>query len=171
MAYKHFVKAGDNYWKIGSINESTESYLNAYDIAIEGRLEYNRFGIFNQIVRGLNKIAKEGLKKRTKFSFEELHRWIDNPSRTKNLGPDHRIERHAYSIKDEKYIRDFWARKKGVGWGEKAVIEWLFHIAIDNISTAFKLSKSHYGDYTYNLIKIGIERSGLIHVDFDRASD
>ena len=110
-------------------------------------------------------------KKRTKFSFEELHRWTDNPSRTKNLGPDHRIERHAYTIKDEKYIRDFWARKKGDGWGEKAVIEWLFHIAIDNISTAFKLSKTHYGDYTYNLIKIGIEGSGLIHVDFNRASD
>ncbi|MHA1988778.1 MAG: hypothetical protein ACW98D_19315, partial [Promethearchaeota archaeon] len=36
LAYKHYIKAGDNFWKIGSINESTESYLNAYDIAIEG---------------------------------------------------------------------------------------------------------------------------------------
>ncbi len=72
MAYKHFVKAGDNYWKIGSINESTESYLNAYDIAIEGRLEYNRFGIFNQIIRGLNKIAKEGLKNKQFYTAATL---------------------------------------------------------------------------------------------------
>lgn len=72
MAYKHFVKAGDNYWKIGSINESTESYLNAYDIAIEGHLEYNRFGIFNQIIRGLNKIAKEGLKNKQFYTAATL---------------------------------------------------------------------------------------------------
>ncbi|MFW9939126.1 MAG: hypothetical protein ACFFD5_15880 [Candidatus Thorarchaeota archaeon] len=72
MAYKHFIKAGDNYWKIGSINESTESYLNAYDIAIEGHLEYNRFGIFNQIIRGLNKIAEEGLKNKEFFTAATL---------------------------------------------------------------------------------------------------
>ncbi|KKL63961.1 hypothetical protein LCGC14_2169880, partial [marine sediment metagenome] len=46
----------------GSINESTESYLNGYDTVVEGNLEFNRFGIFNQIIRGLSKIAKEGLK-------------------------------------------------------------------------------------------------------------
>ena len=62
LAYKHFIKAGDNYWKVGSINESTESYLNGYDTVVEGNLEFNRFGIFNQIIRGLSKIAKEGLK-------------------------------------------------------------------------------------------------------------
>jgi tetratricopeptide (TPR) repeat protein len=62
MAYKNFIKAGDNYWKAGIVNDSTESYLNAIDIAVEGSLEYNQFGLFNQIVRGLNIIAKEGLK-------------------------------------------------------------------------------------------------------------
>ncbi|MFX1302309.1 MAG: tetratricopeptide repeat protein [Promethearchaeota archaeon] len=72
MAYKHFIKAGDNFWKIGSINESTESYLNAYDIALEGNLEFNRFGIFNQIVRGLNKIAEEGLKNKQFFTAATL---------------------------------------------------------------------------------------------------
>ncbi|MFW9879774.1 MAG: hypothetical protein ACFFG0_42410, partial [Candidatus Thorarchaeota archaeon] len=72
MAYKHFVKAGDNYWKIGSINDSTECYLNAYDIAIEGHLEYNRFGIFNQIIRGLNKIAEEGLKNKQFYTAATL---------------------------------------------------------------------------------------------------
>ena len=72
LAYKHFIKAGDNFWKIGSINESTESYLNAYDIAIEGGLEYDRYGIFNQIVRGLNKIAKEDLKNKQFFTAATL---------------------------------------------------------------------------------------------------
>ncbi|MHA2183701.1 MAG: hypothetical protein ACXAAI_01780 [Promethearchaeota archaeon] len=72
MAYKHFVKAGDNYWKIGSINESTESYLNAYDVVIEGQLEFNRFGIFNQIIRGLNKVAEEGLKNKQFYTAASL---------------------------------------------------------------------------------------------------
>jgi len=108
---------------------------------------------------------------RTKFDFAELHRWIDNPPEAKILGPDHRIVRHAYTIDDMTYIKEYWERKKGVGWGEKAVIEWLFHIAIDNLSTAFKLSKSHYGEFTYNLIKIGIASSGFINVDFDRLTD
>jgi tetratricopeptide (TPR) repeat protein len=67
MAYKHFVKAGDNFWKINNLNQSTENYLNAYDIAVEGNLKFNRFGIFNQIIRGLNKIAKEGLKNKQFF--------------------------------------------------------------------------------------------------------
>ncbi len=62
MAYKHYVKAGDNYWKIKEVNDSTECYLTAYDIAVEGGFEYNQFGLFNQIIRGLNIIAKEGLK-------------------------------------------------------------------------------------------------------------
>jgi len=72
MTYKHYVEAGDNYWKIGGINESTESYLNAYDIAIEGDLEFNRFGIFNQIIRGLSKIAEEGLKNKQFFTAATL---------------------------------------------------------------------------------------------------
>jgi tetratricopeptide (TPR) repeat protein len=72
MAYKHFIKAGDSFWKVGSINESTESYLNAYDTAIEGHLEFNRFGIFNQIIRGLNKIAEEGLKNKQFYTAATL---------------------------------------------------------------------------------------------------
>ncbi|MFX1417828.1 MAG: tetratricopeptide repeat protein [Promethearchaeota archaeon] len=72
MAYKHFIKAGDNFWKIGGINESTESYLNAYEIAVEADLEFNRFGIFNQIIRGLNKIAEEGLKNKQFYTAATL---------------------------------------------------------------------------------------------------
>ncbi|MHA2039109.1 MAG: hypothetical protein ACW98X_22005 [Promethearchaeota archaeon] len=72
LAYKHFIKAGDDYWKIGSINESTESYLNAYDVALEGNLEFDRYGIFNQIIRGLNKIAEEDLKNKKFFAAATL---------------------------------------------------------------------------------------------------
>ena len=72
MAYKHLVKAGDNFWKIGDLNKSTECYLNAYDIAVEGNLEFNRYGIFNQIIRGLSKIAKEGIKSKQFYTAATL---------------------------------------------------------------------------------------------------
>ncbi|MHA2289204.1 MAG: hypothetical protein ACXABG_10510 [Promethearchaeota archaeon] len=72
MAYKHYIKAGDNYWKTENVNDSTECYLNAYDIAVEGGLEYNRFGIFNQIIRGLNIIAQEGLKNKQFYTAATL---------------------------------------------------------------------------------------------------
>ena len=46
--------------------------------------------------------------------------------------------------------------------GEKAVVEWLFHIAIDNLATAFKMSSQSfsYGPKTYNLMEFGFDRSG-----------
>ncbi len=72
MSYKLFIKAGDNYWKIEDINLSTESFLNAYDIAIEGNLEFDRFGVFNQIVRGLNKVAEQSLKNKQFYSSASL---------------------------------------------------------------------------------------------------
>jgi len=72
MTYKHYVKAGDNYWNMKNVNDSTESYLNAYDIAVEGKLEYNKFGIFNQIVRGLNIVAQEGLKNKQFYTAATL---------------------------------------------------------------------------------------------------
>ena len=71
-SYKHFVKAGDNFWKIDEIIKSTECYLTAYDIAIEGNLEFNRFGIFNQIIRGLNKIADVGVKNKQFYTAATL---------------------------------------------------------------------------------------------------
>lgn len=109
-------------------------------------------------------------KQRTGYAFEELHRWIDSSS--KKLGSDHRTERHAYTGKDTETIREYWDRKKGSGWGYKAIVEWLFHIAIDNIESAFKSSKRRYvyGKRAYNLLEIGIQDSGYIHAAFDRLS-
>jgi tetratricopeptide (TPR) repeat protein len=72
LCYKNFIKAGDNFWNDGNVNRSTESFLDAYDIAVESELEFNRYGIFNQIIRGLNKIAKEGLKSKQFYTAATL---------------------------------------------------------------------------------------------------
>lgn len=70
-------------------------------------------------------------------------------------------------------IKSYWEKKKGKGWGQKAVIEWLFHIAIDNMDTAFKFSKKDfsYGKNAYNHMEFGLSRSGYIHCDFNRKED
>ncbi|TXT63745.1 MAG: hypothetical protein BAJALOKI3v1_320041 [Promethearchaeota archaeon] len=72
FAYKHFMKAGDHFWKAEEYNKSTESYLNAYDISVEGKLEYNRYGLFNQIIRGLSMIAKQGLQNKQFYTAATL---------------------------------------------------------------------------------------------------
>jgi len=101
--------------------------------------------------------------KRTGNDFAELHRWIDEP--TRELGPDHRIERHHFNEDDKNTIKGHW--------GEKAFIEWLFHIALDNLYTAFKMSRQSfsYGDKTYNIMEFGLSKSGYIHCDFDRVEE
>lgn len=60
-----------------------------------------------------------------------------------------------------------------MGLGEKAIIEWLFHIAIDNLVTAFKMSKQDfsYGDRAYNLMHFGLSKSGYIHCSFERVDE
>ena len=50
-------------------------------------------------------------------------------------------------------------------------MEWLFHIALDNLETAFKVSKQAYGINTYNFFQFGLANSGYIHLDFDRCFD
>ena len=108
--------------------------------------------------------------KRTSYDFAELHRWIDEP--TRNLGIDHRTERHYYNENDKNTIKRYWDAKRE-GLGEKAVIEWLFHIAIDNLYTAFKMSSQSfsYGHKTYNLMEFGLSKSGFIHCDFARVDE
>ena len=109
-------------------------------------------------------------KKRTGNDFGELHKWIDQPS--KSLGVNHRRRRHSYNKKDKNTIMEYW-NSKGKGLGEKAVIEWLFHIALDNLDTAFKMSKKSfsYAEKTYNLIEFGLSESGYIHCSFKCVDD
>lgn len=110
-------------------------------------------------------------KKRTNFKFEDLHKWIDKP--TKKLGINHRRERHYYNEEDENTIKAYWDKEKGKGWGDKAIVEWLFHIAIDNLETAFKFSlkKGSYGDRTYNYMEFVLYRNHYIDCNFKRISD
>ncbi len=93
-------------------------------------------------------------KERTNFDFRELHQWIDEPYKT--LGKNHRMKRHAYNESEENQIRNFWEDKMGEGWGDKAVIEWLFHITIDNLETAYKVSKKRYGKRAFNFFRFGL---------------
>jgi hypothetical protein len=108
-------------------------------------------------------------KKRTGYDFSELHNWIDGPS--KNLGPNLRTVRLAWKDTDRKTIHRYWGEKKGKGWGDKAVIELLFHISIDNLSTALKWSKITYGENRYNYFELGLAESGYMYLDFDTMAD
>lgn len=100
-------------------------------------------------------------KKRTEQTFEELHHWIDEYS--KELGIEHRIKRHYYNKENEQYILNHW--------GDKAVVEWLFHIALDNLRTAYKKSFHVYGDKTFNLLNIGLFNSGYIGLECYHVSE
>lgn len=71
---------------------------------------------------------------RTGQEYKELHQWMDEG--TKFLKHNHRLERHFYT---EEY-KDFITEK----WGKKAVVEWLFHIALDNLETANKFAVDAY---------------------------
>jgi hypothetical protein len=107
-------------------------------------------------------------EKRTGYAFGRLHEWIDEDA--EELGVDHRKRRHYFNRRDQREIRDYWDAKKGKGWGEKAVVEWLFHIALDNLETAYKLSlnKGSYGANTYNYIGVVLNPNGYINCEFKR---
>jgi hypothetical protein len=108
-------------------------------------------------------------KKRTGFDFRELHMWMDAPK--DELGYNHRIKRHLFSEDEEKRIREHWDRKLGNGWGQKAVVEWLFHIALDHLSTAFKKSKGIYGERTFNYLAFGLSNNNYVHIDQEAFTD
>lgn len=107
-------------------------------------------------------------KKRTGYSFSDLHKWIDESS--KQYGYNHRRVRHSFNKKEAEQIKKYWDNKKGKGWGQKAVIEWLFHIALDNLDTAFRWSKKEwsYGTNAYNFMEFGLNRNGFIHCNFKK---
>ncbi len=76
-------------------------------------------------------------KDRTGFDFKDLHQWIDEAQKKK--GVNHRAKKHFFNTKDANEIKRYWNKERGTGWGEKAIQEWLFHIALDNLDTAFKM--------------------------------
>lgn len=103
--------------------------------------------------------------KRTGDDFAELHEWIDDSQALEEFGSDHRRKRHFFTEEDKNTIKGCW--------GEKAVIEWLFHIAIDNLVTAYEMSSKDfsYGHKTYNLMKFGLCKSGYVYCDFDTVDE
>lgn len=107
-------------------------------------------------------------KKRTGDDFKELHQWIDEPYKEKHV--NHRAARHFYNLKDEKLIKEYWDKKNNKG--KKAVIEWLFHIALDNLSTAFKIDKKSNGKNATNYFEFAMpEHSKFVCFDSDCISD
>lgn len=90
-------------------------------------------------------------KTRTKGNeFRELHEWMDEPQ--KFLGHNHRIERHSFHEGYKKYIEE--------EWGTRAVVEWLFHIALDNLETANKFAFDIYST-SFGEISISFEDKEL----------
>lgn len=86
-------------------------------------------------------------KIRTGEEFRELHVWMDEA--TKSLKHNHRLERHFFTQEYKDFIKE--------KWGGKAVVEWLFHIAIDNLETAHKFAVE---EYNKAFEKITVEFSG-----------
>lgn len=92
--------------------------------------------------------------------FRELHEWMDEPKVV--LGVNHRLFRHTDNAFDRKYVRE--------RWGDKGVIEWLFHIAIDNLVTAYRESNKVYGK-VYNYYKFALPDHGELVIGFDKLSN
>lgn len=100
-------------------------------------------------------VHKKISKHRTNNDFEELHKWMDEA--TEYLGPNHRLERHFYTEEYKNFIE-----KK---WGKKAVVEWLFHIALDNLETATKFADKVYYS-SYDGIEINFKDGQIISCRF-----
>jgi hypothetical protein len=84
---------------------------------------------------------------RTGYDFEALHKWIDALYKTKGI--NHRMERHSLNDMDAAFVRQ--------KWGEKGFVEWLFHIAVDNLETAYINACHCYSDRNaYNFFKFGM---------------
>ena len=95
-----------------------------------------------------------------KNDYRELHEWMDEPQ--KFLGMNHRMERHV----DNEIYREFIRRR----WGDRAIVEWLFHIAMDNLVTAYKISNYLY-QTLYNYYRLTLISHGEIVIDFPKLSD
>lgn len=93
---------------------------------------------------------------RTGKTYRELHVWVDEPRRW--LRADHRTERHAYSAAMKSYVE----RR----WGKTAVVEWLLHIAMDNIDTALKFMRRGTAA-PHDRLTITIDARGRVECRFD----
>lgn len=95
-----------------------------------------------------------------KNDYKELHEWMDEPKSL--LGVTHRLFRHTDNSFDREYVKE--------RWGEKGVIEWLFHIAVDNLVTAYRTSNEVYGT-SYNYYRFALSDHGELVIYFDKLSN
>lgn len=99
-------------------------------------------------------------KKRTGQDYKELHKWIDDGCGIR--GKDHRnSKRHTYN---EETLRDI---KKL--FGDEAVGEWLFHIAIDYLDTMM-YNKWNYQGGDINYVEFGFKNNGFIAYNEEQLS-
>lgn len=92
--------------------------------------------------------------------YRELHEWMDEG--TKYLKHNHRLERHFFTQEYKDYIEE--------KWGTRAVVEWLFHIAIDNLETANKFASDIYGKI-FDEITFKFDEKNIVHCDFIKNRD
>jgi len=93
--------------------------------------------------------------KRTGKDYRKLHEWIDEPK--KFLGVNHRIERHSFNEAYKEFIKK--------EFGERAIVEWLFHIVIDNLETANKYAIEVYNK-AYGSVSIDFKGKEIIGCKF-----
>ena len=95
-------------------------------------------------------------KSRTGNPFKELHEWIDEPQKEK--GKQHRDYRHTLNDETLEYVKK--------RWGIVGVIEWLFHISVDYLSSSYSWSKRSKYSKNYNYIKFGLKDSNYLLRDW-----
>jgi len=96
-------------------------------------------------------------KKRTNDEFRKLHEWMDEA--TKYLKHNHRLERHFFTQEYKEFIEK--------EWGKKAVVEWLFHIALDNLETANKFAVDTYSKH-FAEIKVSFDEKEISECAFTK---
>jgi len=102
-----------------------------------------------------NKIHCAISMKRTGKTFQELHYWIDGNGADKSV--NHRNKRHGYTEELRRYVHNKFG-------GDKAVSEWLFHIALDNLDTSVTNDwRNNVSDS--NLHVFGFCKNGFIHYE------
>ena len=108
-----------------------------------------------------NKVHCAISKKRTGETYKAMHQWIDDSKDER--GVNHRTKNHAYSDELKNYVSNNFG-------GPKAVSEWLFHIALDNLDTSVTNDWNHL-KVDNNFHKFGFEPDGYIHYEEEELND
>lgn len=116
-------------------------YFSDEDLRGVKYLKINSFSILRGVIN-IPRLKQHmaNSQKRTGKTFEQLHKWVDEPQ--KYLWVDHRVERHStFYI---PVVRDLF--------GDNAIKEFLLHIAEDYEETANKWNRTckDCGEFTYN---------------------